>query len=201
MATRGNGSSKRQQRAGTRAGRRGPRTAAPGARERARRPADEARSAQEELLQGVQQVWLAGMGAIARAQKDGPAAFSDAVLEGLRLLNRSRSTAQRVVRDAFENAQVTLQSRVGDARSQAQGTWDSLESLFQSRVQRAMHQLGVPTAEDIRLLTRRVAELNENVERINVRARAGRGTTGARRRVGARKTRARKGAARTPAAE
>lgn len=169
----------------------------PRARARARQTAQEAQSAQAQLLQNVQQVWLAGMGAIARAQKEGPTAFTDAVLEGLRLLNQSRSTAQRMVRDAFESAQETLQSRVGGARDQAQDTWDNLETLFQSRVQRAMHQLGVPTAEEIRLLTRRVAELNENVKRINARERV-RKVSGARQRAG---KRARKRPASTTAAK
>ena len=118
---------------------------------------------QAQLRQGVQQVWLAGMGAFARAQKEGPAAFQEAVAEGLKLLGQSRSTARQRMRDVFDTAQETLQSRVGGAREQAQETWDNLEALFQSRVQRAMHQLGVPTAEEIRVLTRRVAELNESV--------------------------------------
>ena len=141
------------------------------AQAQAREASQEALSAQAQLLQNVQQIWLAGMGAIARAQRDGPSAFSDAEREGLRLLNQSRSTAQQMVRDVFGSAQETLQSRVGGARDQAQGTWDNLESLFQTRVQRAMHQLGVPTAEEIRVLTRRVAELNENVKRVNARER------------------------------
>ncbi len=91
------------------------------------------------------------------------------MVEGLKLLGQSGSTAQRRVRDVFETAQETLQSRVGGAREQAQETWDNLEALFQSRVQRAMHQLGVPTAEEIRALTRRVSELNDSVSRIDQR--------------------------------
>jgi poly(hydroxyalkanoate) granule-associated protein len=142
-----------------------------------RRATSAAEQTQSQLAHGVQQVWLAGMGAIARAQKDGPAAFQDAVNEGLKLLGQSRSTARRMVRDAFGTAQETLQSRVGGAREQAQETWDNLESLFQSRVQRAMHQLGVPTAEEIRVLTRRVAELNDSVSAIGKRG-------GARKTVG-----------------
>jgi poly(hydroxyalkanoate) granule-associated protein len=142
------------------------------------------RKAQEQLLQGVQQVWLAGMGAIARAQQDGPAAFTDAVAEGMKLLGQSRSNAQRMVRDAFDAAQETLQSRVGGVRDQAQETWDNLESLFQSRVQRAMHELGVPTAGEIRDLTRRVTELNESVQRIDVRERARGASTAAARGTG-----------------
>ncbi|MBK7904169.1 MAG: phasin family protein [Proteobacteria bacterium] len=90
--------------------------------------------------------------------------------------SRTRKTAGsnigRRVRDAFENAQGTMQSRVGGAREQAQETWDNLEALFQSRVQRAMHQLGVPTAEEIRALTRRVSELNDSVSKIVQRQRA-----------------------------
>jgi poly(hydroxyalkanoate) granule-associated protein len=165
---------------GAKAARRAPATSS------IRRTAASAKTAQEQLLQGVQQVWLAGMGAIARAQKDGPAAFQDAVLEGVKLLGERRSTAQRKVRDVFEAAQETLQTRVGGAREQAQETWDNLEALFQSRVQRAMHQLGVPTGEEVRILTRRVSELNENVRAINARGRA--------RKPGKRKAAARRGA-------
>jgi poly(hydroxyalkanoate) granule-associated protein len=118
--------------------------------------------------------------------RGGPAALQEAVTQGLRLLNESRSAARRRVRDAFDNAQETLQSRVGGARNQAQETIDNLEALFQSRVQRAMHQLGVPTAEEIRILTRRVAELNESVKRID-RARVRKAGTATRARPRARK--------------
>jgi len=162
MATRDTGSKRRRtRRASTRVPPRAGTRSAPAS----------ASAGQAQLLQGVQQVWLAGMGAIARAQKEGPSAFQDAVFDGLRLLSQSRSAAQRVVRDAFESAQETLQTRVGGARDQAQETLDNLETLFQNRVQRAMHQLGVPTAAEIRVLTKRVAELNESVKRIDARGR------------------------------
>jgi poly(hydroxyalkanoate) granule-associated protein len=191
-----------RQRARNRSGGRASSSVPPRARPRDRDDdAEAAQDAQAEWLQGVQQVWLAGMGALARAQKDGPAVFTDAVVEGLKLLNQSRSTAQRMMRGVFETAQASMQSRMGGARSQAQETWDNLESLFQSRVQRAMHQIGVPTAEEIRLLTRRVAELNENVKQINARERvrraASRPRTASKR---ARKT-VRKTAGKAPAAD
>jgi poly(hydroxyalkanoate) granule-associated protein len=141
------------------------------ARKKTRRVASTVRKARPKaatvpatVIENVQQVWLAGMGAIARAQKEGPAAFQDAVAEGFKLLSRSRSSAEQMIRDVFESAQGSVQSRIGSTRDQAAETWDNLEALFQSRVQKALHQLGVPSAEEIRLLTRRVAELNENVK-------------------------------------
>ncbi len=143
------------------------------------------------MMEGVQQIWLAGMGALARAQRDGPAAFHDAVTEGLKLLERSRSGAGQLVRDAIDTAQGSMQARIDSAMSQANETWDSLETLFQNRVQRALMQIGVPTAEEVRKLTRRVAELNESVKALSRRqatprkrgtARAGRATRGSTRR-------------------
>jgi len=139
------------------------------------------------VIDAVQQIWLAGMGAIAKAQKEGPSAFQDAVGEGLRLLNKSRSQAEKAMRDAFESAQETVHSRLDDARDQATETWDNLESLFQSRVQKALQQIGVPNAEEIRLLTKRVAELNENVAALA--GKRERGPAKAARRAPARATR------------
>ncbi len=187
MATRHTGSDRprKGQRPRARAAKRAPPRGRPG------KVRATAQAAQAQVLQGVQQVWLAGMGAISRAQKDGPTAFQDAVAEGLRLLGQSRSAAQRMVRDAFESAQDTVQTRVGGAREQAQETLDNLEALFQNRVQRAMHQLGVPTAEEIRVLTRRVAELNENVKRIDARARTGKSAKPAQRSANAARPRQR----------
>lgn len=142
-----------------------------------RKPKAKAATAPAHLIENVQQIWLAGMGAIAKAQKEGPAAFQEAVADGFKLLTRSRSTAEQVIRDAFEAAQGTVESRLDSARDQATETWDNLEALFQSRVHKALQQLGVPSGDEIRLLTKRVAELNENVKALaaaQARGRSGR---------------------------
>jgi poly(hydroxyalkanoate) granule-associated protein len=126
--------------------------------------------AQANVIENVQQVWLAGMGAVAKAQKEGPAAFQEAVGEGFQLLTRSRSNVEKMIREVFESAQGSVQTRIGSARDQAAETWDNLEALFQSRVQKALQQIGVPSASEIRLLTRRVAELNDNVKALSARS-------------------------------
>ena len=160
----------------------------------ARKTRKRTRRAPATVIEGVQQIWLAGMGAIAKAQKEGPAAFQDAVAEGLKLLGRSRSQAEKMMRDAFESAQDTVQARLGTARDQAAETWDSLESLFQSRVQKALQQIGVPNADEIRLLTRRVAELNDSVNAL-----AGKRARGRARATRRAATPAKRGAARRKA--
>lgn len=90
--------------------------------------------------------------------------LESAVRESRAMLSRSRSRARKMVRDAFTSAQETVQSRLGSARDQATETWDNLEALFQDRVQKALKQIGMPSGDEIRLLSRRVAELNEQVQ-------------------------------------
>jgi poly(hydroxyalkanoate) granule-associated protein len=71
-----------------------------------------------------------------------------------------------MVRDALEAAQDTVQARVGNAREQAGETWDALESLFRSRVRKVLAELRVPPGDAVRELARRVAELEDTVERL-----------------------------------
>jgi len=86
----------------------------------------------------------------------------------------SATRAQQRIRDVFESAADSMQDRVSSARDQAQETWDNLEALFQSRVHKALQQLGVPSGEEIRLLNQRVAELNESVQALSARPARGR---------------------------
>jgi len=141
----------------------------PQARSPIRKARVRATTAQSAAGGAVQQIWLAGMGAIARAQKEGPGAFQDAVAEGFKLLSRSRASAEKRIREAFASAQSTMQTRVEGVRDHAGETWDNLEALFQGRVRRALRQIGVPSSEEVRLLTRRVAGLNEAVKKLAAR--------------------------------
>lgn len=152
--------------------------------------------AQGPLLEAMHEIWLAGVGAFARAQKDGPKVLEQLLAEGVKVYGAARPVAERLIRDAIEQAQGTLGDRIGTARAQAGDTLENLEKMFQTRVHRALHQLGVPSADEIASLSRRVDELNENVEKLVTRRRAAR-TPGAkpRRKAAAKKA----GRARRPA--
>lgn len=118
------------------------------------------------LLEQATQIWMAGVAALARAQKQGPKMVESLVREGLELTSRTRAAAQKALRAQFEGVQGVLESRVREARDQAAETVDHLEQLIQTRIHRALHQLGVPTADQLNRLTRRVNELNHNVEKL-----------------------------------
>jgi len=146
-------------------------------------------SAKEEqnLLYSAHQIWQAGLGALSRAQAGAPRIFDELMREGSKLQGGALDAAQKAVMQAFQGAQKTVNQRVDDVKEQATETWDNLEKIFQSRVQRAMHQLGMPTAEEISALTRKVAELSASVERLAGKPHAA--AKGKRRAGGGRKKR------------
>ncbi len=120
----------------------------------------------QDLLYSAHQIWLAGLGALSRAQAGAPKVFDDLMKEGSKLQGGALDAAQKVVMQAFQGAQKSVNERVDTVKAQAGETWDNLEKIFQTRVQRAMHQLGMPTAEEITALTRKVEALSASVERL-----------------------------------
>ena len=102
------------------------------------------------------QIWLAGLGAFAKAQAEGGKFFDVLVKEGESLQAKTRKIA--------EDRVVDLTSKV---TTTASGTWDRLEKVFEDRVARALHSLGVPTKQDIQTLSQRVAKLTEAVQQLS----------------------------------
>lgn len=138
---------------------------------RKRDSAGPAAPGQGALLDAMHEIWLAGVGAFAKAQQDGPKVLEQLLAEGVKVYGAARPVAERLIRDAIGQAQSSLGDRIGDVRAQAGDTLENLEKMFQTRVHRALHQLGVPSADEIASLSRRVDELNGNVEALLERGR------------------------------
>jgi poly(hydroxyalkanoate) granule-associated protein len=110
--------------------------------------ADEATELQltARIRESANQIWLAGLGAFAVAQKEGVKMFEALVEEGEKLQERTKAETDE---------------RLSDARAKATDAWDKLEQVFEDRVARALHRLNVPSRKDVDVLTQRVSELTE----------------------------------------
>ena len=137
----------------------------------------------------AQQIWLAGMGAFAKAQAEGRQVFEALVKEGASLQKKTQSVAE----ERFGNATGKMSSMAGEVSAKAGQQWDKLESIFEERTAKALNRLGVPAAKDVEALTARIEELSAKVARM---ARGSAKTTAAPR-----KTASAEGAARRPAAK
>jgi len=116
----------------------------------------------------AQEIWLAGLGAFAKAQEEGQKVFKALVREGTSIQQRTMKVTEDKVNDV--TAKVTKVA--AGLQKQANGTWDKLETVFEARVERALTRLGVPTNKEITSLTKRVEELTKSVESLTRAQRA-----------------------------
>jgi poly(hydroxyalkanoate) granule-associated protein len=115
------------------------------------------------VRESAQQIWLAGLGAFAKAQAEGSKVFDALVQEGKSIHSRTRKVAESKVNEMT----TTLGKMATKATSEATGGWDKLEQVFESRVVRALNRIGVPTYKDINNLSKRVEELTATVQKLN----------------------------------
>jgi len=123
-------------------------------------------TAQARMLEAVQQVWLAGLGAVSKAQRGAPKLLEELVAEGARIQSTTRGNAEKAVKGLLEDVQSTIGERVGNIRTRTGDALDNLEKIFQTRVHRALSQLGVPSAEELAALSKRIDALNHSIEKL-----------------------------------
>jgi poly(hydroxyalkanoate) granule-associated protein len=115
------------------------------------------------IKDSASQIWLAGLGAFAKAQEEGGKVFDALVKEGLTMQRKTQSAAEEKISVATSR----MASMATDLSSKASGQWDKLEGIFEERVARALNKLGVPSSKDIDDLVARIDELNRNVARLS----------------------------------
>jgi poly(hydroxyalkanoate) granule-associated protein len=101
------------------------------------------------------QIWLAGLGAMAKAQEQGSKAIEALVNDGLAFQRKSQAEAQQRLHEATER----LTHMATDFGQQTSVRVDRLEHLFEDRVAKALQRLGMPTLYDLQALTERVTQL------------------------------------------
>ena len=109
----------------------------------------------QAVTQSAQKIWLAGLGAFARARTEGDKLFELLVEQGKVIRSKSGRAADQALKSVRSQADATL--------STAQGKWDKLEQVFEDRVSRSLNRLGVLTNKDVDDLARQVSDLNDSV--------------------------------------
>jgi poly(hydroxyalkanoate) granule-associated protein len=144
--------------------------------------AGKAKDISQAVLDSSRQIWLAGLGAFARAQAEGTKVFETLVKQGESLESKTRKAAS----DTAAMARGAATAKVKEVQKGVGGTWDKLEQVFEDRVERALSKLGVYTQNDVERLTERVDALaeavNELVKSTGVKPAVGRKGAGATKR-------------------
>lgn len=115
----------------------------------------------KDARESAHRIWLAGLGALARAEEEGSKLFSTLVNEGERFQSRGKLQWDEVWQEVEQAAT--------SARRGAEGALGKLEEGFDEQVARTLHRVGVPTRDEIAALGRRVEELTNAVDRLRAR--------------------------------
>jgi poly(hydroxyalkanoate) granule-associated protein len=126
----------------------------------------------DTVKESAQQIWLAGLGAFAKAQEEGGKVFEALVKEGQSIHRKTQTAAE----ERFSEASSRMANMASDITSKASGQWDKLENIFEDRVARALNKLGVPSSKDIDALVARIDELNRQVAKLNAKGGAAKST-------------------------
>lgn len=129
------------------------------------------------VKESAQQIWLAGLGAFAKAQEEGGKVFEALVKEGLTIQRKTQSVAEEKITEATSK----MTHMATDISSKASGQWDKLENIFEDRVAKALNKLGVPSAKDIDALIARIDDLNKSVQKLTPKAAPKAAANGARK--------------------
>ena len=109
----------------------------------------------DNVKEQAQQIWLAGLGAFAKAQQDGTKAFERLVSDGITMQRKVHTTAEEKLAEATQKATQAAHT----LSERATGQWGKLENIFEDRVAKALHSLGLPSAAEMEALHARVAAL------------------------------------------
>lgn len=100
----------------------------------------------------AQQIWLAGMGAFAKAQAEGGKVFEALVKEGLSLQRKTQAAAGEKIGEVTGK----MTNMASDVQAKAGQHWDKLETIFEERTAKALAKLGVPSSKDVATLIARL---------------------------------------------
>lgn len=117
----------------------------------------------------ARKVWLAGLGAYAKAGAEGADYFKDLVKAGEGVEKQGKKLVSAQVESANSQIETQLQgvkSSVSEVKGKVEVQLDKIEKAFDGRVASALNRLGIPSKQDVEALSAKLDELNALLERV-----------------------------------
>lgn len=118
--------------------------------------------AAERVKDSAQQIWLAGLGAFAKAQQEGSKVFESLVADGLNLQRKTQASAQAQMAEASQK----FSAMTGGLSSKAGQQWDRLEGIFEERVAKALERLNMASRADLEEMQQRIDALEAQLRKL-----------------------------------
>ncbi|OUS25617.1 poly(hydroxyalkanoate) granule-associated protein [Gammaproteobacteria bacterium 45_16_T64] len=115
----------------------------------------------EKVKESANQIWLAGLGAYAKAEEEGSKLFDNLVHDGEVIETKTRGYIDKSLNVAKD--------KVDEVKAKASGSWNKVERAFDLRVSKALGRLNIPTRGDVDGLVAKIAQLNSEIETLTAK--------------------------------
>lgn len=144
----------------------------------------------ESILDAANKIWMAGLGAVQTAEKEGSKLFKSLVEKGTDFQAVRREISQKQLEkigQIVKGGVGSVKGKIDDITQQKEGMWDKLK--FEQTFASVIKTFGVATKKEIEGLNRKIDALSKAVNDISAPAKKA-----APRKAPAKKTRVRKSA-------
>jgi len=117
----------------------------------------------------ARKIWLAGLGAYAKAGKEGADYFKELIRtgEGVETQGRKLLTEQvGAANSQFDSVKSAVTTNVHGVKGKVDMQLDKIEKAFDTRVASALNRIGIPSKQDVEGLSAKLDELSALLEHV-----------------------------------
>lgn len=117
----------------------------------------------------ARKIWLAGLGAYAKAGQEGAEYFKELVKNGEGVEKQGKKLIDEQVEAAntqIESVKSTVTTNVNSVKGKVEVQLDKIEKAFDTRVASALNRIGIPSKQDIEVLSAKLDELSALLEQV-----------------------------------
>jgi len=117
----------------------------------------------------ARKIYLAGLGAYAKAGAEGVEYFKELVKAGEGVESKGRKLVDEQVEAAnsqIESVKQSVNSNVTSVKGKVEVQLDKIEKAFDTRVAAALNRIGIPSKQDVEALSAKLDELSALLEHV-----------------------------------
>ena len=118
---------------------------------------NKAKKLQNDIIESAHKVWLAGLGAASMAEEEGSKFFSNLVDQGQKVEKKSKEKVEKA------------KGTVAGVKTVAESYWETFGRTVDEQMTAVIHRIGVPTKEEIEILTSKVEALTDAVDKLRAK--------------------------------
>ena len=117
----------------------------------------------------ARKIWLAGLGAYAKAGQEGFEYFKELVKSGESVEEQGKKLVSEQVEAAnsqIDQVKSSVTGNVSSVKGKVEVQLDKIEKAFDARVASALNRIGIPSRQDVAALSAKLDELSALLEQV-----------------------------------